>query len=225
VFAYCTNASAGVPSCAVKRLHRDDLYGWSRFDEARNIDFNSLLWVRDEGNVIIDPLPLSDHDRAHLDELGGAAIIVITNSDHVRDAVAVQAHTGAVICGPADERERFPIECDRWIEDGDEIVPRLVALALQGSKTPGELALVLDEHTLITGDLVRASHGGALCLLPDRKLGDREQALLSLKRLAMLPGVTSVLPGDGWPIFRHGGEALTALHTSLAADKALGLDV
>lgn len=208
----------------MKRLHRDDLYGWSRFDEKRNIDFHGLLWVRPEGNVVFDPLPLSDHDRAHLDELGGAAIIVITNSDHVRDTAALRAHTGARVLGPAGERDAFPIECDGWIENGDEIVPGLKALALDGSKTPGELALVLEEHTLITGDLVRAAHGGALCLLPDAKLGDRDKALLSLKRLAALPGVTSVLPGDGWPIFRHGGEALTALYTSLAAVKALGIE-
>jgi hypothetical protein len=208
----------------VKRLHRDDLYGWSRFVEARNIDFHSVLWVRPEGNVVFDPLPLSAHDRSHLDELGGAAVIVITNSDHVRDAAALRAHTGATVCGPAAEREGFPIECDRWLADGDEVVPGLSVLAMHGSKTPGELALVLEEHTLITGDLVRAAHGGALCLLPDAKLADRDQALLSLKRLATLPAIHSVLPGDGWPIFRHGGEALTALHTTLAADKALGLD-
>ena len=27
----------------MKLLHRDDLYGWSVFDEERNIDFNSVL--------------------------------------------------------------------------------------------------------------------------------------------------------------------------------------
>ena len=64
----------------MKRLHRPDLYGWSRFDEDRNIDFHSVLWVRPEGNVLIDPLPLSVHDRAHLESLGSASIIVITNS-------------------------------------------------------------------------------------------------------------------------------------------------
>ncbi|MGA9520484.1 MAG: hypothetical protein WBV82_03415 [Myxococcaceae bacterium] len=57
----------------MKALHRADLFGWSRFDASRNLDFNSTLWVRPSGNVLIDPLELSDHEMAHLRELGGAA--------------------------------------------------------------------------------------------------------------------------------------------------------
>jgi hypothetical protein len=33
-----------------------------------------LLWVRPGGNVAIDPLPLSPHDRKHLDTLGGLRV-------------------------------------------------------------------------------------------------------------------------------------------------------
>ena len=71
----------------MKKLHRSDLFGWSSFDEDRNLDFHSVLWVRDGGNVAIDPLPLSDHDREHLEQLGSVTTIVVTNSDHLRDAV------------------------------------------------------------------------------------------------------------------------------------------
>jgi glyoxylase-like metal-dependent hydrolase (beta-lactamase superfamily II) len=192
----------------MKKLHRADLYGWSRFDPARNLDFHSVVWVRPDGNVVIDPLELSAHDRKHLDELGGAAWIVITNSDHVRDAPAVADATGARLAGPAAERDAFPMACDRWLEDGDELVPGLRVFALDGSKTPGELALVLEGSTLITGDLVRAHQAGRLCLLPDAKLTDPDAARASVGRLARLGSIDAVLTGDGWPIFRHGGEAL-----------------
>ena len=53
----------------MKSLHRPDLYTWSTFDEARDVDFHGLCWHRPEGNVLIDPLPLSAHDqigRAHV---------------------------------------------------------------------------------------------------------------------------------------------------------------
>ena len=99
----------------MKRLHRDDLYGWSVFDEDRNIDFHSVLWVRpggsggSEGNVVIDPLPLSDHDRAHLDALGSVATIIITNSDHTRDSKALAKATGARVLGPASESTNIPM--------------------------------------------------------------------------------------------------------------------
>jgi len=197
----------------MKRLHRPDLFGWSEFNADRNLDFHSVLWVRSggEGNVAIDPLPLSEHDAAHLRELGSVSTIVITNSDHVREAAALAKSTGARILGPAGERGRFPIECSGWLGDGDEIVPGLTALALDGSKTAGELCLVLEGSTLITGDLIRAHEGGALCMLPDPKLTDKAAAVASVARVAAVPGIEAVLPGDGWPIFRHGGEALAEL--------------
>ncbi len=194
----------------MKRLHRQDLFAWSEFNSARNLDFHSVLWVRPEGNVAIDPLPLSDHDRAHLDELGGVATIVITNSDHFRDAAELATKTGARILGPAGERDGG-MACSGWLEDGNEVVPGLRVFALDGSKTPGELALVLEETTLITGDLVRAHEGGTLCMLPDAKLSDKAQAQASVARLAALPNIQAVLPGDGWPIFRGGGAVLTEL--------------
>ncbi len=187
------------------------MYGWSQFDPPRNIDFHGFFWVRPQGNIAVDPVPMSAHDRAHADELGGIATIVITNSDHVRDTAALAAATGARVLGPAGEEGSFPIACDGWLADGDEVVNGMRALALDGSKTPGELALLIEGTTLVTGDLVRAHEGGRLCLLPDAKLVDRERALASVARLAELPDVDAVLPGDGWPIFSGGRRALREL--------------
>ena len=87
--------------------------------------------------------------------------------------------------------------------------------AVSGSKTSGELALLLEKTTLITGDLIRAHEGGRLCLLPDSKLCDRPQAVASVQRLAALPDLEAVLPGDGWPIFCDGGRILRELAQSL----------
>ena len=201
----------------MKRLHRDDLFGWSVFDESRNIDFHGVAWVRGGGNVLVDPVPMSAHDEAHLRALGGAATIVITNSDHVRDAAALAERFGAKILGPRGERDRFPIRCDVWLGQDDLVVPGLTVHEVSGSKTPGELALTLDGTTLITGDLIRAHEAGRLCLLPGAKLADPGAAHASARRLAALPDVEAVLVGDGWPVFRHGSEALRELADSLDA--------
>jgi glyoxylase-like metal-dependent hydrolase (beta-lactamase superfamily II) len=190
----------------VKRLHDETLYCWSAFDEARNIDFNSYLWVQDGGNLIVDPLPLSDHDRAHLEALGGAAWIVITNSDHVRDAARLAELTGASIAGPLAEKDGFPIACSRWLTAGDHILGAEV-LAMNGSKTPGELALIVEGSTLITGDLVRSHQAGRLHLLPKDKLSDPAAATASVAELAERD-IEAVLVGDGWPIFRDGAARL-----------------
>lgn len=195
----------------MKHLHRPDLFSWAQFDLSRNVDFNGYVWVRPEGNVAIDPMPMSDHDRAHLDALGGLAWIVITNSDHTRDAARLAEAYGARLAGPAGEREGFPLACERWLGEGDELVPGLSVLALHGSKTPGELALLLEGTTLITGDLVRAHRAGSLMMLPDAKLQDREAAIGSVRRLAALTELEAVLVGDGWPVFRDGHALLQGL--------------
>lgn len=200
----------------MKRLHRPELFGWSSFNPDRDLDFHGVLWVREGGNVAVDPLPLSPHDAAHLERLGPLAWILITNSDHARDAANLAARTGARIAGPAAERESFPLPCAHWLDDGDPLLPGLRVFALSGSKTPGELAFLLEEHTLITGDLIRAHEGGRLCLLPPAKLTDPAQAAASVGRLAAAcAGVEAVLPGDGWPIFRGGGQALRELADTL----------
>ena len=142
---------------------------------------------------------------------GGAAWIVITNSDHTRAAQEIASWTDARIAGPAAERDLFPFACDRWLSEGDEVVPGLVVHTLDGSKTPGEVCLVLDGRTLITGDLVRAHRAGALMILPDAKLVDKAQAIASVRRLAALDGIDTVLVGDGWQAIGTGGRLLREL--------------
>jgi hypothetical protein len=195
----------------MKTLHRPTLFGWSVFDESRNIDFNSVLWTGAPGNVVVDPLPLTAHDEAHLKALGGARLVIVTNSDHTRDVRRFAEKTGARVLGPRAERDSFPFRCDGWLGDGDEPVPGLRVFELEGSKTPGEIALLLEGHTLITGDLIRAQQAARLNLLPDPKLEDRARALASVRRLSELPGVEAVLVGDGWPVFRDGKRALEEL--------------
>ncbi len=199
----------------MKLLHKNDLYAWSQFDEDRNIDFHSYLWVREEGNIVFDPLPLSKHDQQHLNSLGKVSHILISNSDHVRDAQALAEQTGAAIWGPEAEKEDFPIECSVWLGESQGVIEGLDVYCLNGSKTKGELAFMVEGDTLITGDLIRAHAGGTLCILPAGKLQHREDAIASVKRIADIPGIQAVLPGDGWPIFRDGAVAMSALVASL----------
>jgi len=204
----------------MKRLHKPNLYCWSEFNTDRNIDFHSYVWVRDAGSVVFDPLSLSDHDREHLLSLGSVSHIIISNSDHVREASTLAELTGAVVWGPAGEKEEFPISCSKWLEaensnEVDCTLDGLQIFCLNGSKSPGELAFVIEEDTLITGDLIRAHQGGNLCLLPDPKLKNKTAAIESIQQLVASISVEAVLPGDGWPVFRNGQKVLTELVKSL----------
>lgn len=200
----------------MKSLHKNNLYCWSQFDEDRNIDFHSYLWVRDEGNMVFDPLPLTDHDKNHLSSLGEVSHIIISNSDHVRGARELADETGAQIWGPEGEKENFPIECSRWLGESKGLVEGLDVYCLTGSKTAGELAFVVEGETLITGDLIRAHSGGKLCMLPQAKLRDLDEAINSVKKLANIAGIKAILPGDGWPVFRDGEILLSELVTTIS---------
>jgi hypothetical protein len=195
----------------LKQLHRSDLFSWSVFNEERNIDFNGTLWLRPSGNVLIDPLPFTGHDINHLKNLGGAAHVIITNSDHVRDAAEIVLLTGAKCWGPAAEKHDFPITCDGWLSEEEQPIKGIEVFCLNGSKTPGELALLIDEKTLVTGDLIRAHEGGHLRMLPEEKLQNHTLAIESIKRMASIVRIQAVIPGDGWPIFNNGHEALVTL--------------
>jgi hypothetical protein len=199
----------------MKTLHKPNLYGWSAFNEERNLDFHSVFWCGPQGNVAIDPLPQSAHDRRHVATLGGVQDIIVTNSDHRRAAAQLAAETHARVWVPLLERAALAELDPTGLTEGDEPVPGLRVLTLHGSKTPGEVALVIEGDTLVVGDLVRGHRAGRLNLLPDAKLADKAQALESLSRLAALKGIEAVLVGDGWPVFQGGSQALERLLSEL----------
>jgi hypothetical protein len=204
----------------MKRMPRTDLFSWSAFQTHLDIDFHSYAWIRPGGNVVIDPLPLSEHDIKHLQTLGGVQHVIVTNSGHARAARELAAQFEAELLGPAAEREAFPLPCARWLGDDDQPFPGMRVLSLQGSKTPGEVALLLEGKTLIVGDLVRSHRAGELSILkPEQGLKDRAAAVDSVARLAALrPDV--LLVGDGFSVYRDAGARLAELHERLKAGAA-----
>lgn len=192
----------------MKRLIVEDLYSWSVFSEVRQIDFNGHLWVREDGNIAIDPVPMSDADRTHLEELGGAKYIVITNRDHEREAAAFQEWTGAEVIVHEADAKLLEIKPSRTISDGETIVPGLRAVHLPYGKSPGEIALYFTEkQTILFGDVVAGEPMGRLTLLADEKLEDAQKAAMQLRKVLALR-FNTVLVGDGHSLFREGRQEL-----------------
>ena len=52
-------------------------------------------------------------------------------------------------------------------------------------------------------------------MLPDAKIQNRELAVASIKRMASIKDIQAVIPGDGWPVFNKGHEALFDLSKEL----------
>jgi hypothetical protein len=200
----------------MKQLHHPALFGWSAFQEPLDLDFNSVAWVRPGGNILIDPLPLSPHDLAHLTALGGAQHVLVTNSKHLRATEAIVAKFGATVWAPDGERAAFTLPVEKWLEEGDKPVEGMRVLVVEGSRSQGELALVIDRTTLVTGDFVRSNRAGELNVLSaEQGLSDLARATATVARLAALPGLRAVLVGDGFNEYRDGARSLAELHARL----------
>ncbi len=181
----------------MKEIAFENFYSWSIFSQERQIDFNGHLWVRDEGNVLIDPVPMEGADLEQFDQLGGAAWIVLTNRDHEREAVFFQNRSGARIAVHRADADLLVHPHDRLLDDGEEIVSGLQVVHLAHGKSPGEIALYWPALELVlSGDLVVGAPLGRLTLLPDAKLADPPGAALGLRKLLQLD-FDALLVGDG----------------------------
>ena len=181
----------------MKEIAFTNFYSWSVFSQERQIDFNGHLWVRDEGNVLIDPVPMTAADLEQFDQLGGAVWIVLTNRDHEREAAFFRDRTGARIAAHHADVDLFDQPPDRRLDDGEEIVPGLQVVHLAHGKSPGEIALYWPSLKMVlAGDLVVGAPLGRITLLPDAKLADPAQAALGLRELLQLD-FDALLMGDG----------------------------
>jgi len=192
----------------MKQLIFPDIYSWSIFSEARQIDFNGHLWVRPEGNVLIDPVPMIESDRNQLKQLGGATLIVITNRDHEREAQAFLELTGAKVVVHEADASALTCPVDRAVTDSEQIVQGLKAIHLRYGKSPGEIALHFTEkRAVLAGDLVVGAPMGSFSLLMDEKLADPPRAALELRKLLRLD-LDAILVGDGHSIFQDAHQRL-----------------
>lgn len=192
----------------MKRLMFEDFYSWSIFSQQRQIDFNGHLWIRPEGNVLIDPVPMNDDQFAKFQKLGGASHIIITNRDHEREAGFFREKTGAeVIVHEADANE-LSIKPDRTIQGEDNIFPGLLAIHLRYGKSPGEIALYWRNRGIIlVGDLVAGEPMGQFSLLMDEKLESPPKAAYECRKL-LRHKFDAILVGDGHSIFHGAKERL-----------------
>ncbi|MDE2571266.1 MAG: cupin domain-containing protein [bacterium] len=192
----------------MQRTSLEGIWMWSRWQPDRQLSFNSFF-LRGDGGVVVDPLPIEEEDLAAINTDGGARWVVVTNRDHERDARAVADRLGAELAAPAADVPQMRCRIDRELRDGESL-GRVRVVALDGMKSPGEVALhVADARAVIVGDALFGDPAGAVRLPADEKLGDPKRALLSLRRvLALQP--QHLLVGDGACIYGNAGEVIGA---------------
>ncbi len=193
----------------MQRTVVDGVYLWSVWQPERNLFFNSHFIACSDGNLIVDPLPLSAADAGEIDERGGAAWVLVTNRDHQRDATAFAARFGAKVAAGERDAELLSVAVDRRLVDGATFCGATV-IGVPGMKSPGEIALHFpDRRTALVGDALWGDPAGSLRLMPDDKLADPPLVARSL-RAVLACDPQHLLVGDGQSIYFDALRALRA---------------
>ena len=200
----------------MKATRVTDLFFWSVYQPDRRIDFNGFYWRRPDGGVLIDPMPLSEEIMTWLqDQPGGIAWIVLTNADHVRDAIAMRERFRARIVAPDGDRALLQECADDWYGPESPLPEPLAATIgvhwLHGGKTDAEAVLHLRPlGALLFGDAVRSHESGRLRLLPDAKIAYRDRLIADVLALRALDFEVLLL-GDGDSLFTGAAAAFATL--------------
>lgn len=184
---------------------------WSWFSEEKQLDFNGLFLTVGEHRVLVDPPPMADGDAHEVERGGPIDYIVVTNRDHVREAVACQRRFKSQLYVPEADAPQMDVRPTRTFTDGELLPGGMWVVHLKDQKSPGECALYLQQGkgVLILGDALIGKPPGSLSLLPREKYADPEKAREGLRRLLKYT-FDSVLVGDGASVLTGAKAAVEA---------------
>lgn len=182
---------------------------WSWYSEEKGIDFNGHLITKGRDRVLIDPPPMSIDDKQDL-SIGGVTVIILTNRDHIREAMEYRVLLNTKIWVPeADASQMGSIAIDRTFKDGELLPGGLKVVSIPNGKSPGESALYSEQQggMFILGDALIGKPPGSLSFLPADRFSDMEKAREGVRRLLSYP-FNVVLVGDGKSILSEGKKAV-----------------
>ncbi|MCP9447504.1 MAG: hypothetical protein NNA22_08040 [Nitrospira sp.] len=126
----------------MKRLF-PDVWQWSWFSEEKQLDFNGLFLVIGEHRILVDPPPVTEEARTVIRQAGPVDSLIITNRDHVREAVACRSEFGGRLLAPALDAAALDLKPDVTYGDGEVLPGGVLVIGLKDQKSPGESALFL----------------------------------------------------------------------------------
>jgi glyoxylase-like metal-dependent hydrolase (beta-lactamase superfamily II) len=165
------------------------VYFWTTDD-----DRTAYAIKRDEGTVLIDPLPL---DPSELEELGQVTAILLTSATHERAAWRLRDELKVPVWAPALALALAEEPDDRY--GHSMVLPAdLVSFQVPGAAAD-QHALILDDYIAFVPDLVRNRPDEGVRLAPDDELQNPVQARETV-RLLLEQSIEILCPGHGRPI-------------------------
>ena len=174
------------------------IWQWSWFSEEKQLDFNGLFLTVGEHKIVIDPPPMTAEASTLIRRQGALDYIIVTNRDHMREAVTYQAEFRCQLQVPEADAPQMDVKPSKTYRDGELLPGGIWAIQLKDQKSPGESALYIQQGkgVLIVGDALIGKPAGALNLLPSERYGDIAKAKEGLRGLLKY-NFDSILVGDG----------------------------
>ena len=191
----------------------DTLHVWSVYEPAVKCEIGCAALRLPSGWVVIDPVPLADAAWQELLALAPLRAILLTNGNHVRDAIALRdKHRVPVVTAPDTWHDITELQPDVTLLPG-ELLYGITAIAIPGA-TPGETAFYSKTGVVILGDaVINTSTATGLEFLPDKYCADAEQNRASLRKLLDYDFHTLTF-AHGSPVTTRAKEKLSALLNS-----------
>ena len=174
------------------------IWQWSWFSDEKQLDFNGLFLMIGEHKILIDPPPMTAEARAMVRRYEPIDYIIVTNRDHLREAVVYQIEFKCQLRVPEADVAQMDVKPTATYKDGELLPGGIWAIHLKDQKSPGESALFIERGrgVLIVGDALIGKPPGSARLLPPEKYVDVQKAKDGLCRLLKY-NFDSLLVGDG----------------------------
>ena len=188
----------------------ETLYYWSVFEPIVKCEIGCTALKLPSGWVVIDPVPLAAPAWKELLAMAPLRAILLTNGNHVRDAVALkEQHDVPVVTAADTRRDITELRPDVTLLP-NELLYGITAIAIPGA-TPGETAFYSKTGVMILGDaVINTSTETGLEFLPDKYCADAKQNRASLLKLLEYDFHTLTM-AHGAPVTTHAKEKLSAL--------------
>lgn len=174
---------------------------WQRYDPALKAELWSSAIQTNSGVYLIDPIALDRQSLAQLFGDTAVAAVVVTNENHIRDAISFGVPIFA----------RFPVP-DTNVRACESLPPDFAVIDVPGAPA-GEIALVSATGELVIGDALINFEPYGFAFLPDKYCRDPRQMRQSLSQL-LCRKFARILFAHGTPITSNAHERLGSLLAS-----------
>lgn len=183
------------------KTYSKGVFGWSRYQPDRWMDFNgTALMAEGDTVLIVDPVAPDSEEWTQLRSLGRQFAVILLNADHERASESVAYALDAPLYVPQNDIPLVKTDRATPFADGHVFPGGFVSHVVPNMKTPGESILYhAERQLLVVGDAVIGDPIEGLRLVPAKKLVSVEAALSSLHALLDL-SFDSMYLGDGFVV-------------------------